>query len=87
MTIAVQQYIFGLKPKMDGLEIKPCVPNAWEKVKVKRIFRGTEYDITIDNTARQGDKVKCIYVDGQPVEGLIVKPEGEKLSVLVVMGE
>lgn len=87
MTVAVQQYMFGLKPKMHGLEIKPCLPDAWENVKVKRLFRGTEYDIRIDNTAKKGNSVKCIYVDGQPIEGLIVPPKGEKLTILVVMGE
>ena len=86
MTVAVQQYIFGLKPKMEGLEILPCIPNAWQSAKVKRIFRGTEYEITIDNSARQGNKVKAIYVNGKQIEGTMVAPNGKKLTVLVVMG-
>ena len=86
MTVAVQQYMFGLKPKMQGLEIKPCIPDVWKNVKVKRVFRDTEYDITIDNSAKMGNTVKCIYVDGKPIEGNIVAPNGKKLNVLVVMG-
>lgn len=86
MTVAIQQYIFGLKPKMHALEIKPCIPNAWESAKVKRIFRGTEYDITIDNTAHKGNCVKAIFVDGKQIEGNLVAPKGEKLQITVVMG-
>jgi len=87
MTVAVQQYIFGLKPKMDGLEISPCIPNSWEKARVKRIFRGCEYDITIDNSAKKGNSVKEIFVDGVKNEGGMVAPKGEKLQILVVMGD
>ena len=86
MTIAVQQYIFGLKPRMKGLEIAPCIPNAWEHVKIKRIFRGTDCEITIDNTAHAGNSVQCIYVDGKQLEGTMVEMNGEKLNILVVMG-
>ena len=86
MSVATQQYIFGLKPKMNGLEIKPCIPNTWENAKVKRIFRGCEYDITIDNTARQGNKVKAVFVDGKQIEGVVVAPKGKKMQINVVMG-
>jgi cellobiose phosphorylase len=87
MTIAMQQYVFGVKPKFDGLQVNPCIPNAWASAKVTRLFRGTEYEITIDNTARCGNKVKAIFVDGERLEGNLIPPNGKKLCVNVVMGE
>ncbi len=86
MTIAIQQYVFGLKPRMKGLEISPCIPDAWKTAKVKRIFRGCEYDITIDNSAGVGSTVKEIYVNGLRTADNVIKPQGEKLQVAVVMG-
>lgn len=86
MTIATQQYMFGLKPKMEGLEILPCIPNEWNRAKVKRIFRGCEYDITIDNSRGVGNSVREIYVNGKRVDDNVIKPQGEKLQITVVMG-
>ncbi len=40
MYIAVTQYILGIKPTWNGLEVKPCLPSAWESAKVTRMFRG-----------------------------------------------
>ena len=47
MYIAVTQYMLGIKPKMDGLEINPCLAPEMLPAKVKREFRGKVYDITI----------------------------------------
>ncbi len=86
MTIATQQYMFGLKPKMEGLEISPCIPNEWNSAKVKRIFRDCEYDITIDNSVGIGNSVREIYVNGRRIADNVIKPQGEKLQITVVMG-
>ena len=86
MTIAVQQYIFGLQPTMEGLKIQPCIPDIWEEVKVKRIFRGCEYSITIENHAKKGNSVKALFVNGEKYDGTIVAPKGNKIELKVVMG-
>ena len=86
MTVAVQQYIFGLKPTMAGLKITPCIPDEWEMVKIKRLFRHCVFDITIDNRERKGNMVKDIFVNGEKHYGNIVRPQGENLQIIVVMG-
>lgn len=40
MYIAATQYILGLRPTPDGLEVKPCLPSHWRDVRVTRRFRG-----------------------------------------------
>lgn len=47
MYIAVTQYMFGIKPKWNGLEIDPCLNDEMLPAKVKRVFRGKTYNITI----------------------------------------
>ena len=86
MMIAVEQYIMGVKPRYDGLEISPCIPDAWEKASVQRIFRGTTYQIDIDNTAHKGNSVKEIYVNGQRFNGNVIPANGKEIAVKVVMG-
>jgi len=47
MYIAVTQYMLGIKPKWEGLEINPCLSKDMLPAKVTRVFRGKTYNITI----------------------------------------
>lgn len=47
MYIAATQYMLGIRPCWDGLEIAPCLPNELLPAKVTRKFRGVTYHITI----------------------------------------
>ena len=81
---AITQFILGIKPAYDGLEINPCICPEWKEYQVKRKFRGAEYLITVPNGVCKG--VKSIEVDGQPIEGCIVKHSAGTHTVKVVMG-
>lgn len=53
MYIAATEYMLGIKPKWDGLEISPCLPQEMLPAKVTRVFRGKTYEIEItDNSKR-----------------------------------
>lgn len=86
MMIALEEYIFGVKPCFKGLKIQPCIPDEWNKIKVKRFFRGCEYSITIDNSARCGNCVKEIYLDGKKFNGEFILSDRSSADVLVVTG-
>ena len=49
MYIAFTQYILGIRPAWNGLEVAPCLPEDWGTVKVTRVFRNCKYDIAIKN--------------------------------------
>ena len=83
---AITQFILGIKPAYDGLEINPCICTEWKEYQVKRKFRGAEYLITILNPNGVCKGVKSIEVDGQPIEGCIVKHSAGTHTVKVVMG-
>lgn len=47
MYVAATQYMLGVRPTWDGLEIAPCLADELLPAKVTRVFRGCRYDITI----------------------------------------
>ena len=63
MFRAVLEYFCGVRPGYRGLEISPCLPSAWDCVKVRRTFRGEEFAIEI---AKQASGETAIIVNGQP---------------------
>jgi cellobiose phosphorylase len=83
---AITQFILGIKPAYNGLEINPCIPADWKQFSVKRLFRGGEYQINITNPQGVCKGVASITVDGQPICGNIVMYQPGKHVVEVVMG-
>jgi cellobiose phosphorylase len=83
---AITQFILGIKPAYNGLEINPCIPADWKQFSVKRLFRGGEYQINITNPQGVCKGVGSITVDGQPICGNIVMYQPGKHVVEVVMG-
>ena len=86
MVVACMQYIFGVKPRYNGLEISPCIPNEWKEITVRRKFRGTNYIIKIDNKAGKGGSVKNIIVKNGKIENGLVVSDAPTAEVLVTMG-
>ncbi|HSV87674.1 MAG TPA: glycosyl hydrolase family 65 protein, partial [Bacteroidales bacterium] len=66
---AITQYILGIKPAYDGLEINPCIPPHWSKFTVTRKFRGATFHISVKNPSASMKGVKSIFIDGQPLRG------------------
>ena len=69
--VAATQYILGVQPDYDGLRIDPCLPSAWDRIGLTRIFRGKRFDITITN-GPNGKGVEKLTVNGAPVEGSLI---------------
>ncbi|TQI66444.1 glycosyl transferase [Clostridium sp. KNHs216] len=84
----VSQFILGIRPQFDGLEIDPCIPEDFGSFTVERKFRGSTYRIEIDNAAGKSKGVKSMTLDGEPVQGnvLPVCGDGQKHVVRVCMG-
>ncbi|MEQ9298082.1 MAG: hypothetical protein RIF33_05955, partial [Cyclobacteriaceae bacterium] len=76
----ISQYILGVRPGYDGLEIDPCIPLDWKTYRVKRKFRGAIYDITVNNPDGVCQGVRQLIVDGKKIEGsntIPLMPQGE----------
>ena len=80
--VAVTQWILGLRPTFDGLQIAPVIPTTWSGFQATRVFRGVTYHIAVER-AGKGNAVS-LTVDGQPVEGNVVHlPSSGKTEVEV----
>jgi len=74
--VAVTQWILGVRPTFEGLQIAPVVPADWPGFTVRRVFRGVTYHISVER-AGPGNVV-TLTVDGRAVAGDVVPlpPEG-----------
>jgi cellobiose phosphorylase len=68
--IAITQWILGIRPTFDGLEVVPVIPSAWEGFEAARSFRGVRYEIKVKRKG-PGNGVR-LEVDGNPVEGTVI---------------
>jgi cellobiose phosphorylase len=84
----ITQYILGIRPAYDGLEIDPCIPKSWNGFKATRKFRGTTYNIEVVNPKHINKGVAGITIDGKKQQSntLPVFETGTTHSVLVEMG-
>ena len=86
--VSVSQYILGIRADYDGLVIDPTIPADWDGFKVRREFRGTNYDIEVTNTAHVCHGVKSMVVNGVEVIGnrAPLGLPGETMKVEVTLG-
>ncbi len=68
--VAITQWILGIRPTYEGLQVAPVIPRDWSCFTTQRVFRGVTYHITVER-AGPGNNIS-LKVDGQPVEGNIV---------------
>ncbi len=84
----VLDYVLGIHAVEEGLQINPAIPKAWNGYKVKRLFRGAVYDMTVRNPKNVSNGVKQIKVNGKKIEGNLVAPQKGKgpHKIEVVLG-
>jgi cellobiose phosphorylase len=76
--IAITQWLLGIRPNYDGLEIKPVLPSKWNGFEARRQFRGVRYLIQVERCG-PGNSV-WLEADGKPIDGTIIPfpPNGAK---------
>jgi cellobiose phosphorylase len=79
---AITQWILGIRPSYEGLEIRPVVPKSWRGFKATRRFRGVTYHITVER-AGPGNQV-ALRVNGVPSEGAVVPAPAEEQREVTV---
>ena len=86
--VSVSQYILGIVPTLDGLQVDPCIPADWKGFTVRRTYRGAVYEITVDNAAGVEKGVRSVTVDGQSIGGKVLPlaPAGSVVRARVEMG-
>ena len=77
---AIVEYMIGVQAEFEGLRVKPVLPEEWNEVTIKRIFRGAIYNITIRRVGKQE-----LWIDGMRCEEDVIPVfRDEKTHVVVV---
>ena len=80
--VAISQWILGIRPTFDGLQIAPVVPNDWSGFACTRIFRGVTYCISVERVG-VGNSV-ALSVDGRAIAGTVVPPPPDGQGTVAV---
>lgn len=85
---AITQFILGIRPGYDGLQINPCIPKDWNGFEVKRKYRDAHYQISVKNPGHVSTGVKSVTLNGKVLDGNVipVQPAGSENIVEVIMG-
>jgi cellobiose phosphorylase len=65
--VAGTQYLLGIRPTFQGLQIEPVLPSDWPGFSATRVFRGVTYQIQVTR-----GETASLVVNGQPLSGNIV---------------
>ncbi len=85
--VAVTQWILGIRPAYDGLEICPVLPSHWGGFEAVRWFRGVKYSIVVRRVGT-GNRVELV-VNSAKIDGTLIPlpPAGTKqMDVEVKVG-
>ncbi|MBN1303545.1 MAG: glycosyl transferase [Anaerolineales bacterium] len=84
--VAITQYILGIRPTFDGLEVKPALPSKWDGFEATRLFRGVRYQIKVLRKGT-GSQIE-LSVNGESLPGTIVPfnaQPGDTVRVVAVV--
>ncbi|HWQ46261.1 MAG TPA: glycosyl transferase [Longilinea sp.] len=68
--VAITQYILGIRPTYEGLQIAPVTPPDWPSFDAIREFRGVRYEIHVERDGT-GNAVS-LEVDGKAIPGSVI---------------
>jgi cellobiose phosphorylase len=68
--VAITQWILGIRPTYDGLQVAPVAPSAWKSFEVARSYRGVRYVVRMERKGL-GNRVQ-LEVDGKSISGNII---------------
>jgi cellobiose phosphorylase len=80
--VTITQWILGIRPTWDSLQIAPVIPSSWQGFTARREFRGVTYHISVKRSG-PGNNVSLI-VDGNKVDGNTIpaSKDGKKSVVI-----
>jgi N,N'-diacetylchitobiose phosphorylase len=89
---AATRFMLGIRPDFDSLVVDPCIPAEWPSFTVRRVWRNTVYNITVENPEKVSKGVKECKLNGKTIKcdkawaEIPVQSKGGENQVTVVMG-
>ena len=89
--LSISQHILGIRPEFDGLRVDPCIPSNVKSFSCVRKFRGSTYNITVDNPDGVQKGIASVKINGKECDctdgALIRVPEvPSEIDINIVMG-
>ncbi|TLN22399.1 glycosyl transferase, partial [bacterium] len=81
--VAITQWILGVRPTLDGLQVAPAIPAGWQGYEVRREYRGVTYTIQVERRG-SGNRVQ-LQVNGTAVEGNLIPIPAEVIREVKVL--
>jgi len=75
---AITQWILGIRPTYDGLQVAPVIPSAWKNFEATRSYREVRYVIQVERKGA-GNEVR-LEVDGKSINGNIIPLPAENIK-------
>ena len=80
--VAITQWLLGIRPTLNGLEVAPVLPESWQGFTATRRFQGVTYAIEV---VRRGPGSQVtLEVDGAVVHGSIVPRPAAGVTAVAV---
>jgi cellobiose phosphorylase len=73
-------YIIGLRPCLAGMIIDPHIPKEWQSFSAIRKFRNKTIHLRVANPSGKNSGVSSLTVNGQAIEGNLIKLSNQFLS-------
>jgi cellobiose phosphorylase len=81
--VAITQWILGIRPAYEGLQVAPVIPSAWEGFSAARSFRGVRYEIQVKRRGA-GNEVQ-LEVNGRSIAGNVIPLPAENIQTVQVI--
>ncbi len=84
----ISQYILGVYPTLNCLQINPCTPHGFGDFRITREYRNVVYHITVKNPDDVCKGVKKMTVDGTEISGNVIPYDSSSkdVNVEIIMG-
>ncbi len=80
--VAISQWILGVRPTYQGLQVTPVIPEDWPGFKLSRVYQDVTYKINVERVG-SGNEV-LVSVNGRSVPGNIIPFPATKQDVVTV---
>lgn len=69
VMVGCTEGICGIRPDANGITISPSIPAEWDGFKMKKMFRGKQLNITVENPNHVQSGVAKVVLNGEVLEG------------------